>query len=442
MSGIFALERIAFQKDDFVTKLEAIISAIQLEVYEDKRRDFDDSPLVEKMEKLIFDRFGISVEIFSCREGAAVVPLYVNKHHVFASKNLRSYKSEHQDRFISTLENRRGNVDDATAKVSGAFSEYRHKFFIHFSHLTRRFSLTAGELAAVVIHEIGHAYNALYFSNRFDSINQVLANMMRQLTNKNKPVSAEYLLTDINKITKKITKEDVDELLNGGPTAKTTQALRLAVEVGRSMMQLDSYDRTANEEYADSFASRFGKGKDLAIALQKINQNESECLHALWVINHIAEVSKVLVLFSFTIIGALAAIFLPLTLLTAINTFLILSFAWGLRGVFSDNAESSLSKVKYDSLKNRFERLRRQAIEILKEGHLDKATAAKTLENINELDEIINKTKNPLYITGLIGNFIFKSSREAVKTREMQQMLESLGNNEMFVHSEFFNQKA
>lgn len=442
MSGIFALERIAFQKDDFVADAEAIISAIQLEIIQNKTTAFNGDKLVVKFEKLIFERFGIKVDIEteSALE-AAIIPLYVNKLHIYANKTIQDFiKIADQERFMKKLDGKRGHVDPTTARVSGAYCEYKHKLFLNFHTLIHRFAMTPGEVCAIALHEIGHAFDALYMENRFDQTNQVMANAFRELQTK-KAGTVSAVVTDITKRVPEIKTEDMDKLLNGTVVERTEQLVRATIEANKSLLKHAGYNRTSFEEGADAFSSRFGKGKDLAIALSKGPAMKSERSMSAYAISFIGRALFQAGSFML-LLASIAAI--PTAAAAAVFPLVCAAVTFGSIGAADVWLTTEAGKVNYpyDTLKQRFIRIRQQAIELFKDKDFSKEDAASVLQDIAAIDDLINTTKEVKHLSAIVGNFLFKSSREAVKSREMQQMLETLLSNEMFVHSTFFNQKA
>lgn len=93
------------------------------------------------------------------------------------------------------------------------------------------------------------------------------------------------------------------------------------------------------------------------------------------------------------------------------------------------------SDFTYDKLKDRYKRIRQDMVRQLTDSNLDRETMKEVIENIKIVDKTMEKAVNYRSIFSVIGNVIFPSNRKAVKDHEVQQTLESIVNNNMFVKS-------
>ena len=420
---ILATEAISFQHDDFKDRLVSTISII-VEDIQAKKKITREHPAVVKLKDDLFERFGIRVKFhLNSQYLFAIMPFYMNKYHIFLPSFWRGQLNiAEQNKILKQADQKEGSVNLDTAKVTGVFSEYEHPLYMNFGFGVKQCNMTGAELAAVMLHEIGHAFNGYYFGDRIDTTNQVLAAIGRHLVN-NDERDVNYIYLELKKINPGTTKDEIEKLVNGNRIISTKAYFKQFVEIVTTQMKNSRYDETAFEAGSDSFASRFGLGKELILGLEKLHSHFNPGGSVYFFQNFIQLISL-----SFVFIAAFSAIFS--------GGFVVIALYVAILNLFSIYLNSDAGRdFTYDDLKVRYLRIRAEMIEQLKDPELDKAIVKNALENIYVADEVIKKTKSDTLLFKFIGDFIFKSARNVKSSVAEQRQLEELITNDLFIKS-------
>lgn len=424
MSIIAALEHIDRQNDDFGEQIEKLVNLIQGEIdnHPEQNPNLDGSPYVKKLETLIYRRLGLSVTIYTNKNLAAILPFYSNRNHIFLSEQFRGLNIIEQTKFLAESVGKKGTVNLKTAYVTGIFSEYKHPLFLNFILLSKKYNLNAGEITAAILHELGHGFDACYYSDRTDRTNQVLLTVMQRVMDRRGPEDLEYVYKELEKITPSVKKETVDRFLNGSKVIAGMAWFDIVVNTVRSQLQNDKYNETSFEQLADSFASRFGYGKYLITGLSKLHENSIETSSGLLTFAYLLEISAIAatsgLIFLFL---AAPATFAAGLLLAAHSLFITYLSGEGMKD------------YTYDNLKDRYLRIRQDAIDQLKDLSLKKNDIQGILDSIYALDNVVKDVKEYKSLISRISNFIFTTNRNAVNSVEAQKLMEALASNDLFI---------
>lgn len=432
---IAAMERIAIQTDDFSIRLEAVVLEIMNEIRKDSNVDLDKSPLIHKLNDIIFKRLGMKVKFMTKTDiPAAIMPFYPNKNHIFINRHWRGEVTiKEQDALIKTMEAKRGFVNLKDAKVGGFFSEYVNPIYLNFKMLMKDFGMESAEIVAVILHELGHGFNACYYADRTDEANQVIAAIHRRLVKHKNEDNVEYVYQEIKKLSDKVTKQDIDAMLNGPAVICGKKLFKVTVEVINAQLKYAGYNDNAFEEGSDAFASRFGRGKELTIALKKLHKDTAETSSAARVEAHIVAnliyfLSGISVIAAILLIGTLGTLSLSIAFMGSITVY-------GMTQALSDGGRDNT----YDRLKQRYVRIRQEQIELLKQPNIDRVFAADVINAIEVIDEEIKNTKDFVSIPGFIGNLINSADKESI---EFEKMLEKLASSDLFIQAAVLEQRS
>lgn len=437
MAIIAAMERIAIQKDDFGDQLELVITEILAELKKNNKKNMNDHPAVKKLTDLIFKRTGLKLKQITNGDcPAGIISFYPNKKHIFLAEWIRDFgiNIPEQNKIIKEMETKRGSVNLSTAKVTGFFSEYENPLYMDYYTLSETYSMSAGEIVAILLHEIGHGFNACYYADRTDENNQVLAAIHRRLTDHKDENNVEYVYRELKKVSDTVTLDEVDGLLNGNAVIRGKKLFDVTVGIVNTQMRDMRYSRTASEEGSDAFASRFGRGRELATALEKLHRNTDEVegtgrTMATLVIN-----TAYVIAITITVLGA-SLLATPAFLIGLFSVLLYGAISWALTKALSD-AERDQT---YDRLKQRYIRIRQEQIELLKNQDVPVQYAKDVIAAIRDIDAIIEKAKDFRAIPGFIGNLIFRQGKANI---EMEKMLEKLASNDLYLHAAELKQHA
>lgn len=436
MAIIASMERIHIQTDDFGKKLEGMITLITAEIDDSNKKNYNKHPLVETMAEYIHLRLGLKVKFMTASENiAAILPFYPNKNHIFLDPYFRKngFSIKEQEKIIKELDGKRGWVNLVTARVGGFFSEYVNPVYMNFYQLYKTHGLTPGEITGILLHELGHGFNACYYADRTDETNQVLAAIFRRISSHKEADNVDYVYQEIKKLTSDVTKADVDGFINGSVVIQGTKLFKITTEVVKSQLLNDVYSRTAFEEGSDAFASRFGYGKDLAVGLSKISKDNPESGNSRHLIMSITTSIIYIVVFMLAISGILlAGAGVGALAIATLNIQLLCSLIfYGMTKALSDGGRD----MTYDRLKQRYVRIRQEQIELIKDPDFPKQQMQDALDAIEVIDLQIERAKDFHALPGMIGNLIF---RHGVNEMDIQKSLEKLASNDLFIHAATF----
>ena len=420
----FALEMIKHQTDTFGADIEAQLTSLQTKIRENPLTvtELQNSIEVKAIVKLVEDRLGLKISFVTNDTLAAVLPLYSNKNHVLLNPLLRgNFNIKEQDDLLRNSKTHKGTVDTDKAFVTGIFSEYTVPVLFNFNELYRSWNIAPGEATGILLHELGHAFEACEYSDRLTTTNQVLESVAKAINGK-EAGAATYVYKELLVVNPKVTAEQVDTLINGNKVIAGATWFKVVVGSVEAQLTNGKYDEAAFEQLADGFASRFGYGRQAMAGLDKIHLaiGSSEKSKSLYILSLLTQLLLtvggivVLVGTSSVLIGALVA------------TLLYIFFRFSGSGTIP---------MVYDELKDRYKRIRNDSVDLLKTSVLSKAETKTILENIYAMDAIIKNTNLAPSLFKTVSDFVFTKDRNAAAAIAEQKLLEALTFNDLFVKS-------
>jgi hypothetical protein len=445
--GVISIETISVQNDNFGSKLEEIISEIKTkseEVIDEnliknnnlgeihmhvnsiiKANDID-----EKISQLIFDRFGLKVELH-CDEitHGAVMTFPVTDHNVLLDDYLRGHDFYKKQIKIQKLKDKDiGTIDLVNAKVGGIFSQYKHPLFISFGLNLFIEKLTPGEVTAIILHELGHAFTYYEYSDRIMTVNQVLANIAEELEKDTSKRDYTYIYNQL-KDKLEVDSKDIDRILESKDPSIISGILFTAVSnkiIKES--KVGKYEETASEQLADQFAARFGYGRQLVLGLDKLMQKyspERNKFVRFYLI--FRQILGVFVLIT-TIITILNAGLLHGALLLLFKLAMLLSITLSI--VLSGDYTRDMT---YDDLLFRYRRIRLDIIQQLKNKYYTEENSQKLIQDIKDIDSVMVLVKPFFGLYRPLMNILLPINYKAKKEIQYQQMVEFLASNDLFL---------
>lgn len=261
-----ALENMRQQKDDFFITLTNIVA-------EYKGKQIDKKKFTETLDAAIFARTKIKTKtsIEAGPVNAAIQSAQYDQAHIFWPEFYQEFK-EWQDLMIRPLNGTTGYIDTVNGKVGGAFSKAENPMFL-WSDI---FTLPADEIAAIILHEVGHAYTFCFYLGQLAVSNIVISQAVRAACGTNDLAKRKVIL---NQATKYLSIEDrirADDLAGSPIMDSETGVEALLVNAFRertkSATGTDLYDYRSCEQLADQFAVRYGAGAALARGVAKFEE--------------------------------------------------------------------------------------------------------------------------------------------------------------------------
>jgi len=426
---------IDIQRDNFGAKIEALHLALQDKIMSGKydyTRAIRDSVEVRGIVELTQKRLGLKTDFVVNSIPGAIMPVYLNKHHVFIPEMYRGkFTIPVQQRMLDQLKTgSTGGVDMANARLSGIFTQYENKIFMNYDVFFKQMDMTAGETTAILLHELGHGFNAYAYADKIRSNNMIMAKVAEHITVKKKNSDLKFVYTELKRVSNKITEEEVEKMVTGDRVIAGYYWYKLAVEASglndQSATLVANYDRTAFESLSDDFAARFGYGEQLVTGLEKFYKTgfpSPERSKFMWVFLHIVEVSFLCIELTW-IFEALALGSFPTVVIAGL--FIAMRFYMD-----SDSGEDRV----YDKLKDRYTRVRQQMIEMLKDTSMGREESRDLVSSIERVDDIIKQTGEYKSIYNLLAKLLIPDSRKVANYVDEQRAIESLAFNDMFLQA-------
>ena len=425
VNNIIAMELIQQQNDNFPTQLEFQVNRINDKLLSGEYKASTDIGKKEEAQaivKLVKERIGLNIKLITNSSDAAVLPFYSNNHHIFINKFWRGmFTIKDQEEILKKANNKTGWVDTKKAKLGGIFSEYLTPVYINFNVLLQEYEMLPGEVAAVILHELGHAFYACEYSDRMESTNQVLADIANKLAGDDVNKKT-YIFKEANKISDNISQKDIDALVDGNRIIAGYNWFKIVIGSVKSQMFNDKYEESSFEQSADNFASRFGYGRQLVGGLDKL-------------LKHYGSLEK-MKYGSFAIPFAIQ-LFYAMLMCSVIISSPIVGVLFGALAIYSGMTIFSQGgkDLTYDELKIRYKRIRHDKIELLKTSELPSEQIKAILEDIYLIDKFMDETYRIYPLIGRIGDLLIPSFKKAKSSITEQQILEELSFNDFFVKS-------
>ncbi len=417
-----AMEAIGFQGPEVANKLAAYLTDI---MQERTGKEADASKARKDMIKYLKDTTGMKLDIiFDTDMAPCTLPFHINPDTILGRKTLKDFYVEESNATMKRLKEvkNRSHIDLDKGRVSGIFSEYETPIYMGYYAL-RSLRMTPREIAAILAHEVGHCLVAYEMAFRTVRTNQILAAASKAAAGGDKG-QYEYVLK---------TAEEVLDLKSGMfDEIKETkdQKTVMTVIMGKaerkthddSLMGNTTYDITTFEALADNYAARLGLGKELVTGLEKLYREFGAAEFSsgariaatmLDIYSVVSMISAVIVMGSNPIMGAL---YLGLNML----------------GLYARLDGRDHNNV-YDKLTIRFKRVKEQIIQYLKDKSLPAADVKRSLESVAHIEKTIAQISEYKGFLPAIFNMVDPASRAVNSARDIQQNLEAMVANDMYL---------
>lgn len=316
-----------------------------------------------------------------------------------------------------------GMIDLEKSQVTGALQNFACELLIPFKMFDNY--MNARELAAIALHEIGHAFTYLEKLLSTTSTNLTVLSAWYDYASaqdsKQKIKLVDSLYAELK--VKNAKTEDLVEM-------KTKEEFVTVILNGyfdhiRSSMGSTSYDARMTEVAADQFAYRHGAGKDLVIALDKINRRYGN-------IDYLVE----------------SAYSLSTAIMLSLTTLLLMLIPWAgwllLTTLFVIylSAPNNYDQKTYDDPGERMDRAIYDLTQVSKRMKQDSQQASQIADDIKAIYLMRRTVRDNKSLFFFIWRNMKSQRRDQYKQKMFQSQLEELINNRLYVHSILLNTLA
>lgn len=412
----YGFESIQYQGRGLHQKLTEAVSKLRSYNPNTKKRFQSEDVEAANIAGIIKEATGLNV-VFTIKpviwENAAMMSATFDQNHIFFDQYARNYStlSAAGTHSIALLgKEARGSVDLKNARVSGIFSKIPLNTYVTYGLLAER-KLTDAEIAATILHEVGHAFTFCYYLGHVVTSNIIVTHAARRVMG----IADEGERTKVLKqtaVTLGIEVPKVDLIASCPPTAVKDTVETIFINAHRkkyrSITGTDLYDFRACEQLADHFAVMHGAGANVVsdkLKLYKKYSHESTNSFAMYLFK---EISKT-ILVTCTVVG------LPLVFLSILT--------------------SSPAVEIYDRPLDRIVSVKRQLNDILKDNSLSKSEKEYTLQQIQVIREVEKDMNSRESWYNNLAN-IFNPNYSFYKNQvEQEKLLEDLVFNDLFEKS-------
>lgn len=428
----YAVEAIAFQSTAFFNSLTLVCEGIKEQIKEDKKNS---GAILEEGElslQSVVKEFTNMTLLFSVDQYAPCVEIpLVNRNHPLLSQLAQQWlTSDDGLKMLKTSDDYlRGSVSLKTGKVSGIFATISTTIHLPRDMFLGKFmgsEYTCEEIAAIILHEIGHIGTYFEFMAMSVTTNQVLAGVAKALDKSGTVDERETILMTVKD---RMNLKDLDAKTLAKNTNKRVIEIAVITNIinnARSELGTNLCDLNSCEMLADQFAARFGAGRDLQTALVKMHKSMGDIAFRSSFGYIVMEIIKMFQFLCVMVAGTLGG---PAGLLAAyvLSLYLI--------GII---VKDSSGNNTYDRPGARMLRTRHQIVENLKDENLSKEDIERLNDDIKTIDECLLQIKDRQQLVGIIWDFFSPGSRKFNNQMKLQQELEALAANDLFVKASEF----
>jgi hypothetical protein len=427
---IASMEAIDFQRD---SKLIAEL-ALQLDSALSDPSNATFNAVSAAMKKIAKKHTGMTFNFHFIRQGgpnAFVIPPQANAANPMRSDQIVECVTRLK-RPVSEQELFKGEVNIKTGKVSGAYSDIPVDIFCAIEFFTwpsLRDVIKGEHIAAILTHEMGHAFTYLRYLGKMALGNVVVSEILRrQHEGEDDKVVQEVVRVAEQKTGWRI--RDLGEInRSSDPLVIQQIVLASVVESIRSELGTKFYDRRAFEFSSDQFVARHGGAHLIVQALDLMYKAYPAYLaeYRGRTANYIASMGHWLTHLGAGLFPAayMIAAFGPGAVIPAL---IIGGFFSVVMVLFSGGDDGA-----YDPIEHRYKAMRREVIASSKDQNLTVQQRRGLIEQIQAIDEIVDNLTHKHYF----GPAVFSAWLTGIfngrpAEQKFQRQLEELVNNRLF----------
>lgn len=412
----YGLESIQYQGRGLHQKLTEAVARLRSYNPNTKKRFQSEDVEASNIANIIKEATGLNV-VFTIKpvvwENAAMACATFDQNHIFFDQYQRGYSvlSSAGTNSIAILgEKARGSIDLKNSRVTGIFSQIPLNTYVTYGLLAERKN-TNEEIAATILHELGHAFTFCYYLGHVVTSNIIITHAARRVMG----IADEGERVKVLKETAAILGIEVPkvDIVAACPPTSIKDAVETVYinahrKRYRSITGTDLYDFRACEQLADHFAIMHGAGAATItdhLKYYKKYKHRSVDSYSMYLFK---EISKT-ILTTCTVVG------LPLVFLSILS--------------------SSPSIDIYDRPLDRVTNVKRQLNDILKDSSLTNDEKEYTLKQIELVRAVENEMNSRETWYEQLANIFNPKHGYYKKQVDNEKLLEDLVFNNLFEKS-------
>lgn len=407
------MESIQYQGRQLFTRLTTAVARLRNFNPETRKRFSTQDVVDAELSKIVKEEIGFNCTFYikpTMSPNAGMFSALLDKNHPFFDEMTRNHRvySTAGTVAISLLgEKARGSVDLRNSRVTGIFAEIPLDSYITYGLLADR-SITNEEIAATILHELGHAFTHCYYLGHVVTSNLLISHAARRMVGEDDAGERVKILREAERYLG-IEIPKVDTLAETPPTDLQSKVETVLINAHRtryrSITGTDLYDLRACEQMADHFAVMHGSGSKVITDLYKLykryGHNSMESLGMYL----IGEITK----------ATIGLAFLPLTFLFIITA-----------NPCIDIYDRPLDRVKF---------VRKNMNDILKKRDLPKSEKEYLLKEIEIVKQVEAEMNSRVSWFQSLANVFSMNVRGYNRQVDNEKLLEDLVFNDLYAKS-------
>ena len=368
-----------------------------------------------------FDDFGMN------SDDAFMILPDINKNNVLFHDLLQDYFENADFDNIRQKNNELiGSVDITNSKVEGVFSKIDTTIGLGnlFWQTKGTYTFTPQEVAAIILHELGHLFTTFLFLVETVRTNMVLSALNRSDFFKSPSEKKIRMLADLEDDLD-ITIDDKETLSISDDQIVYTVLITSLTKTPRSDLNTPTYDERTCEFVADQFTTMHGGGAYIVTGLHKLYNHYGA------IYDKRESYIKISLHYLFELLLGYGITYVIAFYFKAVTFVIILQIIYLLVYIFIAESSPDL----YDPLAIRFNKIKEQYVSVLKDRTLSKEIKKQIVNDIETIDKYAKFTGEYKSLYHFIYKIVIPWSNKRKKVAELQHDYESLANNPFYTAS-------
>ncbi len=374
-----------------------------------------------KLGKIIQKHTNMKISVTSMDDGvkynAYVYPPDIDKNNIVINEWRRKF-FKNKDAFSKMSLSQvdlQGTMDLNTSKVSGFFSEIEMTMVIGTGFFETDSPITESEVAAIIGHETGHCWSYMECLSRAVRSNMAVEYVAQRIKSGTNHVERVKLLSDVENLLH-VEFDDKERIAKvEDPKSYQMVILNQHVTTMRDELGSDYYGDTTFEQMSDQFSARHGMAVDVATGLDKLYRMGYSSSYVSKPVHWLVQISKIMAL---AVVAGTVPVVAVLLLM------------------------SNPSRDEYDKPKARFLRLKREAIDGLKDQSMPAHLKKRYVKDVEIIEDLVKEMEDKDTFYQWVWDNVLPNGRKQANTMKIQQTIEVLVHNDLFLISGKFGAQA